>query len=89
MEVLSQIGANLIEPSLNEHASLIQTTETNEVEAAFTYKGDLAEIPEMEEIDDVRFSEEYRKQKRKSRPLSKSMEGRIASGTTSSTDKAR
>ena len=42
----------------------------------------------MEELGaDTRFSEEYRKQNRKSRPLSKSLEGRIASGTTASTEK--
>ena len=36
---------------------------------------------------DTRFSEEYRKQNRKSRPLSKSLEGRIASGTTATSDR--
>ena len=41
----------------------------------------------MEEVGaDTRFSEEYRKQNRKSRPLSKSLEGRIASGTTATTE---
>ena len=83
MEVMSQIGAGIYIPP--ESASHIQTDEKETIESAFSYREVVPEI-DIEETEAARFSEEYRKQVRKSRPLSKSLEGRIASGTTSNTD---
>ena len=79
MEVMSQIGAGIYIPP--ESASHIQTDEKETIESAFSYREVIPEI-NIEETEAARFSEEYRKQVRKSRPLSKSLEGRIASGTT-------
>ena len=80
-EILSNIGAELFNPNGGRTVSHIQSESRTESQELIQEEMD--EVPQIEE----RFSEEYRKQNRISRPVSKSFGGRITSGTTATTER--